>query len=437
VNAVGGPMNVVILGNGIAGVTCALALRKRRPDWRITLVSGESDAFFSRTALMYIYMGHMRLSDTQPYEERVWKERRIERVRGWVGAVDVKNARLEFTDGRTLAWDRLVLATGSEPNRFGWPGQDLPGVQGLYSLQDLELLEANSKGLRNAVIVGGGLIGIELAEMLHSRGVHVTILAREAEYWSNALPVEEARLVGRVIREAGIDLRLSSAMRHVEAGANGRATAIVTESGDRIECGLVGLTAGVRPNLSALADKAVPTGRGVLVDALLRTRVEGIYACGDCAEIVEDGGERGRVEQLWYTGRMHGEVVAENLAGGERRYERGIWFNSAKFMDLEWHTYGQVAPGAAPAANERHLWWAHPSGRHALRIVERDGAVIGMNALGWRHRQDVWTRWIAERRSLSDVVKNLRAANFDPEFFRRFEGEIVAAARGLQMGVAA
>ena len=61
-------MNVVILGNGIAGVTCALALRKRRPDWRITLVSGESDAFFSRTALMYIYMGHMRLSDTQPYE---------------------------------------------------------------------------------------------------------------------------------------------------------------------------------------------------------------------------------------------------------------------------------------------------------------------------------------------------------------------------------
>jgi NADPH-dependent 2,4-dienoyl-CoA reductase/sulfur reductase-like enzyme len=418
-------MNVVILGNGIAGVTCALALRKRRPEWRITLVSGESDAFFSRTALMYIYMGHMRLIDTQPYEERVWRERRIDRVRGWVGAVDVKNARLEFTDGRTLAWDRLVLATGSQPNRFGWPGQDLPGVQGLYSLQDLELLEQNSKGLRRAVIVGGGLIGVELAEMLHTRGVHVTILAREAEYWSNALPVGEAQLVGRVIRDAGIDLKLSSSMRHVEAGANGRAGAVVTDAGERLECQLVGLTAGVSPNLSAFAGGSVPTGRGVLVDSTLRTRAEGVYACGDCAEIVEDGGGRGRVEQLWYTGRMQGEVVAENLADdGQRRYDRGIWFNSAKFFDLEWHTYGQVPPGSVASPTERHLWWVHPNGRHALRIVEREGAVVGMNALGWRHRQDVWTRWISERRSLTEVVKNLRAANFDPEFFRRFEQEI-------------
>jgi NADPH-dependent 2,4-dienoyl-CoA reductase/sulfur reductase-like enzyme len=427
-------MHVVILGNGIAGVTCALGVRRRLPKARISLVSGESDAFFSRTALMYVFMGHMRLRDTEPYERRVWDEQRIERVRGWVGAVDVVNARLEFTDGRTLPWDKLVLATGAQPNRFGWPGQDLPGVQGLYSVQDLEALEASSRGLKRAVVVGGGLIGVELAEMLHSRGVDVTILAREPRYWSNALPGREADLVGRVIERAGVQVRYGTELQAIEAGANGRAAEVVTRAGDRLACGLVGLTAGVSPNVSALSNGAVPTRRGVLVNSRLETRVEHVYACGDCAEITEDNAESGRVEQLWYTGRAQGEIVAANLAGEGRTYARGVWFNSAKFFDLEWHTYGEVDPASVVRAGERHLWWSDPSGRHALRIVERDGAVTGMNSLGWRQRQDVWTRWIEAGAPADAVLADLGRAGFEPEFSRRFERAVRADGQWLGAG---
>jgi NADPH-dependent 2,4-dienoyl-CoA reductase/sulfur reductase-like enzyme len=197
-------VQVLIIGNGIAGVTTALALRKRRRDWGITLVSGESDTFFSRTALMYVFMGQLRLEDTQPYEPHVWREKRIERVRGWVSGIDVAARRVHLDDGRTLAWDKLVLATGSTPNRFGWPGERLEGVQGLYTLQDLETLERSVGGARRAVVVGGGLIGVELAEMLHTRGLPVTLLARESAYWNNALPGRRGR-AGHLGRPRGGD----------------------------------------------------------------------------------------------------------------------------------------------------------------------------------------------------------------------------------------
>ena len=178
------------------------------------------------------------------------------------------------------------------------------------------------------------------------------------------------------------------------------------------------------PNLSALEGSGIPCGRGVLVDRHLRTRIPGVWAAGDCAELVGPGGQPNLVEQLWYTGRMQGEVLADNLAGGDRAYDRGIWFNSAKFLDLEWHTYGRVAPGPSPDGEERSLWWEDPSGMHALRVVHRDGVVTGVNAFGLRQRQEVWTRWLAEGRTVDRVVAQLPEANFDPELFRRWEPDI-------------
>lgn len=120
--------HIAIIGNGIAGVSCARHLRKRDPDVRISLISGETEHFWSRTALMYIYMGHMKYEHTKPYEDWFWAENRIELLFGWVSKVDTERKSLKFTDGRELPYDELVLATGSSPNKFGWSGQELPGV---------------------------------------------------------------------------------------------------------------------------------------------------------------------------------------------------------------------------------------------------------------------------------------------------------------------
>lgn len=423
--------HVAIIGNGIAGVTTALTLRRRDKKARITLISGESDHFYSRPALMYLYMGHMRFWDTKPYEDHMWRKQRIDLQRGWVEHVDVENKALRFTGGETLDYDQLVLATGSTPNKFGWPGQDLARVQGLYGLQDVESLEAISDEIEHGVIVGGGLIGIELAEMLHSRGKRVTILAREESYWDNAMPREESLMVGDLIREGGIELRCGAELAEIVPDGQGRASAVVTKGGERIECQFVGLTAGVRPNLSALEGSDVPTGRGVLCDLSFRAQAPDVFAVGDCAEIVTPEGERNRIEQLWYTGRMHGEVLGRVLAGEEATYDRGIWFNSAKFLDLEWHTYGQVPPAGRPAPDGvTQIYWEDAAQRHSFRLVmDAGGHVIGVNAMGIRYRHRVCERWIAEQRTPDYVLDNLRDGNFDPEFYHRYEPAIVGRLR--------
>ncbi|NND63203.1 MAG: FAD-dependent oxidoreductase, partial [Flavobacteriaceae bacterium] len=150
--------HIVIIGNGISGVSAARHIRKLS-DKKITIISAETDHFFSRTALMYIYMGHMKYEHTKPYEDYFWKKNNIHLKRGFVSKVDHVNKQLVFSEGDSMSYDKLIVAVGSKSNKFGWPGQDLDGVQGLYSFQDLEMLEKNApnkKVCKRAVIVGGG-----------------------------------------------------------------------------------------------------------------------------------------------------------------------------------------------------------------------------------------------------------------------------------------
>lgn len=425
-------MHAVLLGNGVTGFTAALRLRELRPDWRITMLSGESTHPWSRPALMYVFMGHMRFADTKPFEDSMWPKKRIELVRAWATRLDVANKRVELHGREPLAYDRLLLATGSKPNRFDWPGQDLAGVQGLYGLMDLKRLHENVAHARRAAVVGGGLIGIELAEMLHSRGVHVTLLVREDSYWNLALPAEESAMVNRVIRAAGMDLRLSTELQAIEDDGHGRVGALRTTSGERIECQLVGLTAGVSPNLDLLAGSGIASGRGVRVDRALRTSAPDVWAAGDCAEIADGQAERGLVQQVWYTGRAQGRAAAESMAGLDVRYEPAPWFNSAKFLHLEYQVYGD-GPHGVDGAESVH--WEHADGLHSLRLVHLPGQgrrVIGVHAMGLRARQEVCERWIAERTPLERVLERLDEARFDPEFAPRFAR---AAARHMRSAV--
>ena len=167
----------------------------------------------------------------------------------------------------------------------------MSGVQSLYGLQDLERLYINAQGCTQAVIVGGGLIGIELAEMLKSRNIKATFLVRETSFWSNIIPDEESHMINRIIEEEGLGLVLEASLQEILDDGTGRVGAVVTDDGRRIECQIVGLTAGVRPNIDVVQNTPIETGRGVLVDWSLRTSVPSVYAAGDCAEI-KTGEER-------------------------------------------------------------------------------------------------------------------------------------------------
>jgi NAD(P)H-nitrite reductase large subunit len=416
-------MNIVIIGNGVAGITAARFIRKRS-DHSITVVSDESDHFYSRTALMYLYMGHMTYEDIKPYEDWFWPKNRIDCIRGYVSSVDFESKQLVLSSGDKLPYDRLIIASGSVSRTFGWPGQDLVGVQGLYSLQDLDRMETDTQSINRAVVVGGGLIGIEMAEMLHSRHIPTTFLVREPEYWSNVLPTEEGHMISEHIREHGIDLRLNTNLERILPDESGRVRAVLTDKGEEISCQFVGLTTGVTPNVSFLRESPLNVDIGVVVDDMFRTNIEDVYAIGDCAQFSDPPAGHPPVEQLWYTGRMHGEVVASTVCGEPRNYDRGVWFNSAKFMQIEYQTYGYVAN--EPQEGIESLYWQDPHHKRAVRINYRadDHCVVGCNVFGIRHSQAVWEEWLRSGATLEHVLENLEAANFDTEFYRMFERHV-------------
>ncbi|MCD4732526.1 MAG: FAD-dependent oxidoreductase, partial [Bacteroidales bacterium] len=375
--------HIVILGNGISGITAARHIRKLS-DYKISVISSETEHFFSRTALMYVYMGHMKYEHTKPYEDWFWKKNRIELIQAHVKEVDTNRKKLVFTNGQNIGYDVLILATGSISNKFGWPGQDSEGVSGMYSYQDLEYIEKYTKGIERGVIVGGGLIGIELAEMLKSQGIEVTFLVREASFWNNILPAEESALINNHIREHHIDLRLETELKEIIPDESGRVKAIKTNNDEIITCQYVGLTAGVRPNISFLKDSGIDLGRGILVDEFLQTNIKDVYAIGDCAQHINPAPSRKPIEQVWYTGRMQGETIAQTICESKTKYQPGIWFNSAKFFDIEYQTYGNV--GNELKEGEEQFYWEGKSGRKCIKLVydKMDKAIIGVNVFGLR-----------------------------------------------------
>ncbi len=421
--------HIVIIGNGISGVTAARHIRKNS-DKEITIISAETDYFFSRTALMYVYMGHMKFEHTQPYEPWFWNKNRINLKKGFVTKVHSKLNEIEFSDGEKLSYDKLIIATGSKPNKFGWPGQDLKGVLGMYHKQDLENLEKyapNNSICKRAVIVGGGLIGIELAEMLHSRKIPVTFLVREQSFWNGVLPKEESAIINKEITDNGIDLRLGVNLQEIKSDENGNVkSVIIAETGEEIKCNVVGLTAGVSPNVDFLKDSDLEIGRGVKVNRFLETNTPNIYAIGDCAEQHESIGQRKPIEAVWYTGRMMGETVAQTICGNRIAYKPGHWFNSAKFFDIEYQTYGWV--WAQSKENEARFYWEHESGKKCIHINydKNTNQFTGINTFGIRMRHDFFNRVLDEKQTIEYVLEHLADANFDPEFYKLHEPEIVA-----------
>lgn len=408
-------MRLVVVGNGIAGVTAARHVRKLDAAASVTLVSDETLHPYARTALMYVYMGHLALGHTHLYEERFWRVNRIERVHDRVEEVDAAAKRLRLRSGATLDYDRLLLATGSRPARGGWPGEDLAGVQGLYGLTDLEAMERDTRGVRRAAVVGGGLIGIELAEMLRARGIAVTHLVREPHYYADVLPEPEGRLVEAEARRHGVDLRLGEEVAAFE-GEGGRVHTVRLRSGGTVPAAWVGVGIGVVPNVAFLAGSGVEVDRGVLVDEHFRTNVPDVFAAGDCAQLRCPPAGRRPIEPLWYVARLQGATVAFTICDRPRPYDPGVWINAAKFFTLEWQQVGYV-----PAAPEPGLASLYREVRgRAVRIAYREpgGEVVGLHAMGVRLRQEVCAAWVRAGMPVDEVVASFRQAVFDPEFAR-------------------
>lgn len=440
-------MRVVIIGNGVAGIEAAITVRNREPSWDITIISEESDHFFSRTALMWVMSGQLSHRCIEPHERDLYARMGFRRVRARATRLDGERRTVYLAGGESVQYDRLLIACGSRPRPSPWPGGDLPGVGHFVTLQDLEWLEREvhggpSHGGRppnpdahhdrseegspylprpvraerrgrptRPAVVGGGLIGIEAVEVMVAAGLSPRFFIREDWFWPIALDEAESTWIAERMREHGVDVRLGENVEALEG--DGALEAVVTDQG-RYDCDLCVVAIGVVPNTEWLADSGVALERGgIAVDAGLGASLDGVFAAGDCAAVRWiDGGRR--PEQLWYTARDQGRVAGRRLCGDRAEYARGAWYNSAKLMDIEYTTAGLVSMNVEGERN----WYFEERGevRSTTRIVVEDDRVIGFNLLGRRWDHSILIRWIEEHRSLAYVLAHLGEAEFDTEF---------------------
>lgn len=416
---------IIIIGNGIAGISCARHLRKRS-DVPICIVSEESPYFFARTALMYVYMGHLPKKDLYPYEKSFWQKNRLDRIQERVVEVLPEEKTIFFASGKSQKYSRLILALGSKPRKLPLPGSDLQGVRGLYHWQDLEALEANTPKLQQASVIGGGLIGVELAEMLYSRGIEVDFWVRESSFWNGVLPPEESALINQHIEAHGIRLHLNAQIKALQGDEQGAVSHILTDDGTQVPAQWVGATIGVEPNIEFLKQSSLETDRGILVNDYLETNWPDVYAIGDCAQIKNPLTNRRPIEAVWYSGRMMGETLAQTLAGKKQAYRPGPWFNSAKFFDIEYQTYGQVSAAPNPE-NEQQIYWQHPTAAKLIRwsFHPQTKQFLGINSLGIRLRHEYFHQHLQTGSTLEQVVSGMQAAYFDPEFYPNYHTSIL------------
>jgi NAD(P)H-nitrite reductase large subunit len=411
-------MHLVIIGNGMAGVGCALEVR-RRSSCTITVISEESPYFFSRPALMYLYMKQISQSDALPYGKDIWKKNNIELVHDRVESIDFEKKQVKLTTHTPITYDKVLLATGSKAAKLNCPGEELRGVHSFYSIQDLAQLEIDSSRASRAVVVGGGLIGVELAEMFRSRGMEVDWLIREKRLMEHVLPVEESHVLSSHVGQKGVQIYTNEVVTRFEDDSTGTLGAVRTVSGTKLEARMAGIAIGVQPNVAFLRNTGVELNRGILVDTHFQTNIPDVFAAGDCAELRQVPKGYRAIEATWYSAKMQGICAALNICGSATPYSPPVWYNSAKFFEMEYQVYGNCPAESTKDTNISSCLWSNKQKKRLLRIYfdSSSEAVVGISGLGIRLRQTVISDWIQHRRTYSDVIRHIQQAFFDPEFF--------------------
>jgi NADPH-dependent 2,4-dienoyl-CoA reductase/sulfur reductase-like enzyme len=202
---------------------------------------------------------------------------------------------------------------------------------------------------------------------------------------------------------------------------------VVTSKGEEIACSFVGIATGVTPNVEFLKNTGLSIGKGVQVNSYFESSVPDVYAIGDCAEFAQSPGPgRRTLEQVWYTGRMHGETLAHNFCQKPVPYQPGVWFNSAKFFAIEFQTYGVVSTD--PSEKPPFFYWEHRLGKVSFRMeLDGEGKIVGVINLGFRLRHEFFDRAIREKWSGQLVIQRLEEGVFDPEFYTPYHLEIQQA----------
>ena len=369
----GSIVSVVVIGNGIAGVTAADFVRRGHPDCEIHLVGAEPHALYNRMGISRLVHGRSAMQGLYLLPEQWYDEHR---VTAWLNTmatgIHLRSQIVRLGTGETLPYDRLILAMGARAAVPDIEGLDRPGSFALREAGDAMGIRAyaQQRRARHAVVAGGGLLGLEAAYCLHQLGLRVIVLERGTRLLSRQIDPRCSELVADHFARVGITVARNAETARVLGSPEVREVQL--KDGSTLPCEVFLAATGISPNVELARAAGVPVGKGVLVDDRMQTRIPGVFAAGDVAE------HGGKVLGLWPVATEQAEAAAVNALGGNQVVPIETPPTILKGVDLELFSIGPVEPGPG----DEVVVTDRPAVPSYRRLIVSRGRAVGATVLG-------------------------------------------------------
>ncbi|MBS2013387.1 MAG: FAD-dependent oxidoreductase [Deltaproteobacteria bacterium] len=372
----------IIIGDGAAGTTAAQTLRQADASATIAILSDDPHAAYYRAALTNFLLGELREEQVWAVPPSFYDEFQVHRALVRVAKVETERKLLWLAQGgRPIPYDALVVAAGARARPPSFDGALLPGVMVMRTLSDVhrvfDLIKL--KGLRSAVICGGGPLALEWAHGLTHRGIKVMMVVRDRKFMPTAIDNVSSDLLLARLRQGGVEVRMGDEVVQAVPGPQGRVGGVVLKSGERVACELVGVAFGVVCNSEFLQGSPIALAKngGIVVDERMKTNVPDVYAAGDVAAF------QGSLLQLWEPARHQARIAAANILGRQERYAPGVHYMATRLYDLDVASIGDVA--VTPQGAEEVVDFPQRTGQISYKkVCIKDNRVVGALLFGER-----------------------------------------------------
>ena len=402
----------VIVGNSAGGVGAAEGIRQVDREGQITIVSEEPYPAYSRPLISKYVSGEATLPSMLYRPADFYDKQRIELLSGVAARrIDLTGKSLELADGRRLPWDSLLLATGGTPFVPRLEGLDREGVHTFTTLDDAKRLAAQLGEARRAVVIGGGLIGISVAEALAKKNLAVTVVELKDRILNMVLDEPSSEIAAEAVRRAGVELLCNTTVASVVGRPQdgGAVVSVFLDNGREVPCDLLVVAIGVVPRTELAKAAGIVVNRGIAVDERMATSAEGVYACGDAVEAYDFAAEVVRPTPVWPNAYIGGRTAGRNMAGAATVYPGGTACNSLNYFGLSLVSAGVLTP---PSNGYDVRVRAEPERGLYRKIVLKGGKLAGLVYVGEIVRSGIAFGLMREGADVSAYADRLLADDF-------------------------
>ncbi len=405
----------LIIGNSVAAANACEAIRSRDLEGTITIVSDEAQANYSRPLISYYLAGRVAEKDLGFKEHDFYEKNKVKLVlKTKAISLDPAKHQVTLENKQKIRYDKLLLSTGGKPILPAISGYDegMAGVFNFIRLSDAQALVsyiAKNK-IKDAVVLGAGLIGLKATEGLLEKGVRVKLVELADRVLASTFDRTASDMLEQKLRAAGCEVYKNNSIEKIVA-SKGKITAVALKGGQALDTKLLIVAVGVKPNLDLTAKTGIRCDRGIVVDKRLQTSVKDIYAAGDCAQGYDNISNKDQVLAIWPVAARQGKVAGANMAGAEETYAGFFPMNSVQFMDVPTISFGITNP---PERDERYevLVKKDPERCFYRKIVLRDNKVVGVILLNEIDRAGLYSVMIREKIDASKMKVELLSDDF-------------------------